>query len=366
MGGMAHEIVVQIERRFSSGVDIRADLRLDLAAGATAILFGPSGSGKTTVLRSIAGLDRPDRGVIRFGDEFWFDSSSGICLSPQLRRVGVLFQDYALFPHLTVRQNIEYGLDDRNRSQRQQIADEMMRLLEITELANRRPRQISGGQAQRVALARAIAPQPRILLLDEPLAALDAPTRTRLRSELRGLLGEIGIPSMLVTHDRTEAISLGHRIVVMAEGKVHQVGPVDEVFRHPSNAAVAKTVGVETILRGTILDTKDGIARVALDKGEVRAVLTEDFRCGDPVLACIRAEEVTLQQEATAGESTRNHFTGAIMSIEPDGPVERVSLDCGFPLVAIVTRKAREEMGLTVGAHVAAAIKATAVHLIQA
>jgi molybdate transport system ATP-binding protein len=363
---MADEIVVQIEKRFSSGATIRADFRLELSRMSTAILFGPSGSGKTTVLRCIAGLERPDHGIISFRDEVWFDSSRGIFQPPQRRAVGFLYQDYALFPHLTIRENIEYGLGQRHRRERRKISDEMMRLFEIGELADRRPRQISGGQAQRVALARAMAPQPRLLLMDEPLAALDIPTRARLRRELRRLLEEIRIPSLLVTHDRTEAISLGHQIVVLAEGAVRQVGPVDEVFGHPADAVVAKTVGVETLLLGTIAAIESGLASVLVNRVEVCAVATEDLGPGDPVHVCIRAEEVTLQRAARTLESARNHFAGTISLIESDGPVERVSVDCGFPLVALITRKAREEMVLEVGTAVTAAVKATAVHLIRA
>jgi molybdate transport system ATP-binding protein len=362
---MADEIIVDIEKRFPAGATIRANFRLNLAAGSTAIVFGPSGSGKTTLLRSIAGLERPERGFIQFRDDVWLDTAQSICQSPAFRKVGLLFQEYALFPHLTVRKNIEYGLDHLSKPERRRVGDEMMRLFEITDLADRRPREISGGQAQRVALARAVAPQPRILLLDEPLAALDIPTRARLRTELRRLLEQIRIPSLVVTHDRTEAISLGHQIVVMAEGEVRQVGWVDEVFRHPTNAAVAGILGVETILRGVVINTEGGLARVQVGPSEICSVLQEELREREGVLVCIRAEEVTLQRDTHAIESARNHFAGTIESIESDGAVERISVDCGFRLVAIVTRNSREEMGLGIGASVTASVKASAIHLIR-
>jgi molybdate transport system ATP-binding protein len=362
---MADEIIVQIQKRFRGGAAIHADFRLNLAAGSTVILFGPSGSGKTTVLRCIAGLETPDYGLIRFRDEVWFDSSHHISHAPQRRRAGFLYQDYALFPHLTVRQNIAYGLGRRSLPERRHIVDEVMRLFEIRELAERLPPQLSGGQAQRVALARAVAPQPCLLLLDEPLAALDLPTRARLRTELRRLLETIGIPSLLVTHDRTEAISLGRQIVIMADGEVRQVGAVDEVFRRPADATVANTVGVETILRGVIVDSQNGLARVQVNLCQICAVPKEDFRSGDTVLVCIRAEEVTLQKEARTFESARNHFPGNVVLLESDGPVERVTIDCGFPLVAMITRNALEEMNFQMGSAVTAAVKATAVHLIR-
>lgn len=362
---MADEIVVDIEKRFPAGATIRAKFRLTLAAGSTAIVFGPSGSGKTTLLRSIAGLERPERGLIRFRDQVWMDSSQSICRSPEFRRVGLLFQEYALFPHLTVRENIEYGLDHISKPERRRVSEEMMRLFEIAELAGRRPREVSGGQAQRVALARAVAPQPRILLLDEPLAALDVPTRARLRTELRRVLERVQIPTLVVTHDRAEAISLGHQIVVMAEGEVQQIGSVDEVFRRPANATVAGIVGVETILHGTVVAVRDGIVRVRVGPCEVSAVLREEVREQERVLVCIRAEEVTLQREAHPQESARNHFAGRIESMESDGAVERLTIDCGFQLAAIITRNVREEMELGAGASVTASVKATAIHLIR-
>ena len=362
---MADELVVDIERGFPAGPLIRANIRLDLAEGSTAILFGPSGSGKTTVLRSIAGLERPNRGAISFGGDVWFDSSRRINLAPELRRVGLLFQEYALFPHLTIRQNIEYGLNHERKSERHRVSDEIMNLFEITELADRRPREISGGQAQRVALARAVAPRPRILLLDEPLGALDIPTRSRVRGELRRLLENVRIPSLLVTHDRAEAISLGDQMVVMFEGEVRQIGRVDEAFRRPAHAAVAHAVGVETILDGTIVESQGGLAAIRVGDVMVMAIAHEDLGCGQRVLVCIRAEEVTLHPNAHRTKTARNDLAGRIESIESDGAIERITIACGFRLVAIMTRNTREELGFKIGDAVMASVKASAVHLIR-
>jgi len=360
---MADEIIVDIEKRFPDA-SIRAEFRLDLAPGSTAILFGPSGAGKTTVLRSIAGLERPDRGVICFNQDTWFDHTRAINQPPETRGVGLLFQEFALFPHLTVRQNIEYGLDHHPKPERRRISDQIMQLFEVAELADRRPRQISGGQAQRVALARAVAPRPRILLLDEPLGALDLPTRARVRTELRRLLERVEIPSIVVTHDRAEALALGQHIVVMIDGEVRQIGCVEEVFRRPASAAVAHSVGVETILRGVVVAVKDGLARIQIGECFVSAAIQEESREQDRVLVSIRAEDVTLQLAANPSESARNHFAGIIESIEGDGATERVCVDCGFFLVALITRSSREELGLDAGTAVTASVKATAVHLI--
>jgi molybdate transport system ATP-binding protein len=361
---MADEIVVNIEKRFRAGAIIRAEFALNLAAGSAAILFGPSGSGKTTVLRSIAGLERPDLGLIRFRDEVWFDDAQRINLRAESRNVGLLFQEYALFPHLTVQENIEYGLDHQTKSERRRTSAEIMRLFEISDLSDRRPRQISGGQAQRVALARAMAPQPRILLLDEPLGALDLPTRVRLRAELRRLLERIRIPSIVVTHDRTEAISLGQQIVVMIDGNTQQTGSVEEVFRHPVNESVASTVGVETILQGVLVEQKSGLARINVDGIDIMAVERRVLSQGAQVLVCVRAEDVTLQHGRPQMESARNHFTGNIESMESDGAVERITVDCGVRLVSLITRSAREELGLEIGTRITASVKATAVHVI--
>ncbi len=362
---MGAALEVRIEKAFPGRAPIRAEFALDAAAGAATILFGPSGAGKTTVLRSLAGLEKPDSGHISFAGETWFDGGRRMCLPPQARRVGFLAQDYALFPHLTVAQNVGYGLAGKSRAERREVTVRMLEFFEIADLAGRRPPQISGGQAQRVALARALAPSPRLLLLDEPLSALDVPTRSRVRTELRRHLERIQVPTLLVTHDRTEAVSLGRGIVVMVEGEVRQCGAVEEVFRRPAGALVAATVGVENVIQGKVTAEDDGILTVLAGAGRIHALRAEDLRVGDPVLACIRGEEVTLQQLPAGRDSARNHFRCEVTGIENEGSVDRVALDCGFPLVALITRKSREEMELRTGSVVIAAVKATGVHLVR-
>jgi molybdate transport system ATP-binding protein len=174
-----------------------------------------------------------------------------------------------------------------------------------------------------------------------------------------------GASTAILFRPSGSAISLGNQIVVMAEGEVRQIGSVDEVFRHPTNATVAGILSVETILHGVVIDTEAGLARVRVGSGEICSVLHEELRERDGVLVCIRAEEVTLQQDTHALESARNHFAGAIESIESDGAVERITIDCGFRLVAIITRNSREEMGLGIGNSVTASVKASAIHLIR-
>jgi len=360
---MADELTVQIEKHFASGTVIAANLRLAMGAAAVTVLFGPSGAGKTTVLRCLAGLERPERGVIGIGNEVWYDAIRGICLSPQKRRIGYLFQEYALFPHLTVKGNLEYGLSRQGKGQRQRRVAALSELFRLEGLENRYPRQLSGGQLQRVALARAVAPEPRLLLLDEPLSALDDPTRGRLRSELRGLLLKTGVPTLLVTHDRMEAIALGDQIAVIVEGSIQQIGFVQEVFSYPASHAVARSVGVENVLPGTVVGTGDGLLTVRAQQARLVAVDPGDVD-GPEVYLCIRAEEVILEMDAAGRDSARNHLTGRLTSITPEGPVVRVRLDCGIPLVALITRQAREQLILKEGDRVKAVIKATSVHLV--
>jgi molybdate transport system ATP-binding protein len=351
-------------KRFAAGPVIRVHhLRTSSAASIT-VLFGPSGSGKTTVLRCLAGLERPDEGSIWFGGEVWFDAAGRTCLPSRARNLGFVPQDYALFPHLSVERNVAYGLDQLPAGERQQRVAEAMDWLGLAGLEKRAPRELSGGQQQRVALARAVVRRPRLLLLDEPLAALDAPTRQRLRGELRQLLAQLGIPTLLVTHDRTEAVALGDDLVVMDHGEIVQQGTVPEVFSRPATPAVAGALAVETIEVGTIVGRENGLLSVAV--GTARLIALDPALPADAtrVLVCIRAEDVVLTGAADPMGSPRNHLAATIRRLIPEGPVVRVTLDCGFPLVALVTKPGCEALALREGGPVAALIKAPNVHLI--
>ena len=365
MGRMADTLIVDIEKRFPSGAVVAACFDTSMPSGAILVLFGPSGAGKTTVVRSIAGLERPERGRIQFSGDTWLDADERRWVEPQERRVGYVGQDSALFPHLTVRANVEYGLSRYSRSERAPRTNEMLALLDLDELQARYPRELSSGQMQRVALARAVAPRPRLLLLDEPLAALDAPTRGRLRRELRAIVARTATSALLVTHDRTEAIALGDRMVVLAEGRVRQVGPVADVFRRPADLVVARSVGVESVLPARIERVENGLVEVSVGHATIRAVDAGADQNRADVFVCIRAEDVIIARAETPGTSTRNQLPGRVVSIESEGPLERVTIHCGFPLVALITRHARDELSLTEGAPVVAAVKATAVHLVE-
>ncbi len=356
---------VDVERRFRRGPTIKATFELDLALGQTLVLFGPSGSGKTTILRCLAGLDRPDEGRIVVAGDVWFDAAARLDIPPQRRSVGYLPQGFALFPHLDVRSNIAYGMGAAEDREGQIKVAELIALLRLDGLERRRPGQLSGGQQQRVALARALARRPRLLLLDEPLSALDAPTREALRGELRQLLITGGVPAIVVTHDRSEALVLGDRVAVMTDGAVRQVGSTMEVFDRPVDETVARIVGIETVVPATVLSAQDGLLR--LQVGTSNLIALGEQSPGAEVLLSIRAEDVMLVNESadtTAALSARNRLAGRVVSIEPAGRMFRIRIDCGFPLVAAVTRPALEELGLRPGLRVQALLKAPAVHVI--
>ena len=223
------------------------------AGDGVASLFGPSGAGKTLTLQCLAGLLRPDAGRIVLNETVFFDSARGIDLPPQARRVGYVFQGYALFPHLTVADNVAFGLRDRPRAERRERAARVIARLGLSGFEQRYPRELSGGQQQRVALARALAIDPKLLLLDEPLSALDQPLRRALRDELRAVLADLGTAAVVVTHDFAEAYRMGDRIVVYDGGRVIQSAPRSELLWQPASETVARIMGIRNILHGVVI-----------------------------------------------------------------------------------------------------------------
>ena len=325
------------------------------------VLFGPSGSGKTTILRCLAGLDRPQAGFIRCGEDVWFDAAAGIHLPPQQRRLAYVSQDYGLFPHLTVEQNIRFGMDAALPDPRNRI-ETILRTVHLEGMAARFPTQLSGGERQRVALARALAREPRLILLDEPLAALDLPLRDPMRRELRQFLRAIAVPSVVVTHDRVDALTLGDRMAVLSGGRIRQVGPVHEVFSKPTDLAVAASVGVETVVPGEVVESTNGLATVRVGTSLVHvAQAAVPFQS---VFVCIRAEDVTLVTSERGDVSARNQWPGRVTAIQQEAGVVRVTVDCGFSLSALITRPACDQLRLEEDSAVTAVVKATAVHLI--
>lgn len=363
---MAGALILRFRKTFPKGALIDAELEVRLEPPIVTVLFGPSGAGKTTILRALAGLERSADCMIHFGCETWADAKNGVFIPPQRRRIGFLFQDYALFSHLTVVGNIRYGLRGLSLTEQQLRTAELLERFQLQDLAARHPDQLSGGQKQRVALARTLAPQPRLLLLDEPLSALDGPTRGALRGKLRNLLSSLGIPVLLVTHDRVEALALGDEIAIVNEGRIVQHGLIEEVFHRPLTPAIAKIVAVETVQRARVLHADEELVTLAVGKVRLTAAARDFPRGVREAFICIRAEDVLLLKNAeTVSASARNRLPGIVKSLIDEGVMWRIELDCGFTIVALLTRQAREELALQENDRVLAMVKATNVHLIS-
>lgn len=270
--------------------DFRLAPNLQVGPGVT-VLFGQSGAGKTLTLEAIAGLLTPDRGRIAIHDRPVFDAAASLNVPPYDRRLGYVVQSYALFPHLTVAQNVAYGVFDLPRAEREQRVNDLLRTLGIHDLADRRPAQISGGQAQRTALARALVRRPQALLLDEPFAALDEGVALTLRRELRRLVRDLDLPVLMVTHDLTEASHIGDCIAVMDAGQVLQVGDRPEVLQRPNTARVARLLGIANVLEGKAV-VSDDEAAVHTPIGPLQTAQT-DIPEG-PVHIAIRADRIIL------------------------------------------------------------------------
>jgi molybdate transport system ATP-binding protein len=362
---MARTLSFDLSRRFPGGPTLQARGDWPLDGWPVTVLFGPSGSGKTSVLRALAGLDRPDDGRIGFDGETWLDTERGIDLAPQRRGVGLLFQDGALFPHLSVAANLAFGLHRLPRGARQARVAELAERFGLGGLLARRPTQLSGGERQRVALVRALAPSPRLLLLDEPLAALDAPAREALRGELRLLLEGAGVPAVVVTHDRIEALALGDRLAVLVDGAVRQLGAVDEVFSAPVDAEVARVVGTENVFPARLVRREGGlvVVRIGGDPG-AELVGVDPGGLEAQAFACIRAEEVLLEVDVAHASSARNRLAGLIAARREEGALVRITVDCGVRLVALVTRASADRLELVPGRRVSAVLKAPAVRVV--
>ena len=324
-------------------------LRVELEVGReTLALVGPSGAGKSSVLRAIAGLLRPETGRIALGSEVWLDTESRISLPPERRSVGLVFQEYALFPHLTVEANVAFGGRAR--------VEELLERFRIAALARARPAELSGGERQRVALARALARDPAVLLLDEPLSALDAHTKGTVRAELGELLRELRLPTVLVTHDFEDAAALAERIGVIVDGRILQLGCSAELLAAPASGFVASFTGAN-LLPGSARPGHEGLTLVVLDSGATaHSVAAGEGRVG----LAVYPWEIALSREEPA-DSAVNHVRGAVTSLVSLG--NRVRVRVG-PLTAEVTTASAERLGLREGDLVVASFKATATRLV--
>jgi molybdate transport system ATP-binding protein len=327
-----------------------AAVRLTVPRGTTTALVGPSGAGKTTVLRVIAGLVRPEEGTLQVDGVTWLDTARGLSLPPEERRVGYLFQEYALFPHLDVAGNVRFGATDRL------LADAMLERFGIAHLARARPRDLSGGERQRVALARALAREPDVLLLDEPLAALDAHTKATVRLELYEHLRELELPAIVVTHDFEDASALAQTIGVVVDGRLRQSGTAAELVAAPADPFVATFTGA-TLLPGSALGARDGLTEVLLDGGAT-AWSTEPG--SGRVHLAVYPWDITLAREQP-DSSLSNHVRGTITSIVPIGDRARVRVG---HIVAEITVASAQRLALAEGDTVVASFKATAARLL--
>jgi molybdate transport system ATP-binding protein len=339
----------------------RLELAVELRAGRETIgLVGPSGAGKSSVLRALAGLLRPDRGRIAVEGRTLLDTSRGIDVPPEVRRIGLMFQEGALFPHLSVFRNVAYGM--RGRLPRQEVGarvNSLLRRFGIDSLARARPMAISGGERRRVALARAVAADPAVLLLDEPLAALDPATKADVAGELAGHLDALGLPTILVSHDVAEVVGLADRIAVMEEGRVVQVGTAADLVQAPASPFVAAFTGVNyfagtAVRRGSVTEVRiDGAALVSTDHAE------------GPVGAVVPPWDVSLSARRPEG-SALNALEGPVARMAAVGNRVRVTLASHPPVVAEITEESARRLEVAPGIRLVATWKATGTRLVPA
>ncbi len=333
---------------------------IDVQEGEVLAVIGPNGAGKSTFLLAACRLLQPTRGQISFRGQP-LGSKDGLSYR---RRIGLVLQD-PLLVDASVYNNVAAGLRFR-RLPKDEIDRRVLHWTEalgIAHLRARPARSLSGGEAQRVSLARAFALEPDLLLLDEPFSALDTPTRLRLVEDFQALLAGIKLTTIMVTHSMDEALLLGDRVAVILEGRLRQIGSPETVFRAPNDPEVAAFVGVDVIIPGKVLSCQHGLALVAANGYQIEAV--GDVKAGRPVYLLLRPEDITVWAgDAMPRSSARNRLPGKVTRLIPQGPLVRVAIDCGFPLVALITRSSAEEMGIAPGQPVTASFKASAVHLI--
>ncbi len=348
---------VLVER---AGRPILAVEELDVQTGEVLAVVGPNGAGKSTLIHVLALLERPSAGEVLFDGRPVRGN-----LLPYRRRMAVVFQEPLLLD-VTVESNVGSGLALRGvpRDERKRRVRHWLKRFAIEELAGRSARTLSGGEAQRTSLARALALEPEVLLLDEPFASLDEPTRRTLIDDLDRVLGETDAAAVFVTHDRAEALRLGDNVAVIIAGRIRQVGPPSRVFSAPADEEVGAFLGVETIVPGHVRSLEGGLAVVEVGARRVEAAAVAD--AAGEVLVCLRPEDVVLSpaEDHSGLTSARNRLPAVVRRIVNVGPLARVDLDAGFPLVALITKQSLEELTLDEGSRVVASFKATAVHLI--
>jgi iron(III) transport system ATP-binding protein len=297
---------------FAATIAAVNDVSFRIQAGEIVVLLGPSGCGKTTTLRCVAGLERPTSGTIAIGGALVSDPARGLLVPPRQRNIGMVFQSYAVWPHMTVWQNVAYPLRHRRvaRDETERKVAEVLELVGLAKYAKRPVVSLSGGQMQRVALARSLVYQPQLLLLDEPLSNLDAKLRLRLRDDLRRIIKQTGVSALYVTHDQSEAVVLGDRIGVMRRGKLLQIAPADEIYNRPASLFIANFTGASNMLGGRVLARNGDYGTVEASSGQkLTAWLPANVQAGEPVKITIRPENVQL---GAMGTSAQNRFTAKV------------------------------------------------------
>lgn len=348
--------MIQIDvRKALASFDLRVDVECRYPVTA---LFGPSGSGKTTLLHMIAGLVQPDAGEIRVDGEVLYSSTSGVDLPPERRRIGTVFQDSLLFPHMTVAANLRFGFDLTPSAGRRFTIDRIVDLLQVGSLLDRKPASLSGGERQRVSLGRAILMSPRLLLMDEPLASLDARLKERIMPYLRHIRTDLEIPILYVSHSVSEILQLTGQVIVLEKGEVLAHGDFFDIVHEPGVLPVAESHGFENVLPVEVVrsDAASGVTIVRFGEQELKAPYS-DHPPGRRVFIGMRANDLILSRGRPEGLSIRNAFDGRIVRL-PDGDgTQLVTVDIGKRIVAEVTREAVEELGLKVGEQVVCLIK---------
>ena len=350
-------------RKMQSDFNLQVDFAV---APGIAILFGPSGAGKTTVLDCIAGLVAPNNGTVAVGAETLFDSARAVNLPPRLRRMGYVFQDLALFPHLTAEQNIEYGLDRLPENTRRERSGAILESFRISHLRLRKPAEISGGERQRVALARALVTDPRVLLLDEPLAALDGATKSKIVDDLREWNQSHRIPILYVTHSRDEVFALGERVLVLENGHIVAQGTPHEVMAAPRQETVAQLAGFENIFDAMVLATSEARGTMTCKLAESDVELETPLvraSTGTPLRIGIRAGDILLATVQPMGLSARNLIPGRVVSLEKRDVIVEARVDCGVKIKVHLTLAARDSLQLKPDNQVWLVIKTHSCHL---
>ena len=331
------------------------------------VVFGPSGAGKSTLLDCIAGLARPDAGRIELGAATFFDGAQSVSLPPQKRQVGYVFQSLALFPHLSVEENVRYGLGTIGEEERRRRVDQVLQAFHIEKLSERKPAQLSGGEKQRVALARSLVTQPRLLLLDEPLRGLDGGLRQSILQDLREWNDARRIPILYVTHNRDEVDAIGERIITIENGRLGKSGAPRSVLDAPQTVALAQAAGFENLLEARVLERRedDGVMRVALEEGGAELEIPlGSAQPGERVKVAIRAGDILLAIEEPGGLSARNVCQGIVESVESRGAIAVLRVRAGSRFIVHVTPGARRALQLVAAKPVWLVVKTHSCHLV--